>query len=71
MHVEFAQSSLSESGVGLGSCSCLQWLISSLPCMQWWSLYFCIRSLGAGTETLDSQNAVMDQTASFATQYQV
>lgn len=41
----------------------LQCLLSSLPCMQCWTLYFCIRSLDAGIETLDSQNAVMDQAA--------
>lgn len=36
----------------------LQCLLSSLPCM-----HPCIPALDAGIETLDSQNAVMDQAA--------
>lgn len=66
MHVEFAESSLSagpapESGVGLGPCS--RFAVSAFIPAMYAVLDFCIRSLDAGIETLDSQNAVMDQAA--------
>lgn len=75
MQVELAQSSLSAGPAAewcwAGFLSPLQSLISSLPCVQCWSLCLCKEFLGAAIEALDSQNALMAQTAWFASQHQV